>query len=531
MKLEKKMNYLFISWATLSKDSGTGNDTVGVTVGSYTGRENRTGVITAETTGGASDTTNVVQEGKTEFITVDTASYNVANTGGTVLIEGTSNSANLKINEDTQRIDGVVYTIEVNEVEDESWNGDSDTGIDGDPGADAQYTFKITATFPANNTVSEKTHKVTIQNGNASVSSSELTVTQAAGVKTYAVPVIDTISYATDIPAEGGSITPSVTYSQTWGWNGATTGGGTITTEGTLAFTGVGVDPSTGEVSAETLGTTDKERTLIATASVTVTLNSKTSVAKTADAYQEANVPSYGNVTITGGTVNDIPASGGNVASASDITASQTVTYTSGADRAGEVEITYSTAISASSLGTVVTSRTKKGVLTATVTGEGDETATKNFDVYQAANTATYGDVTINLESPVSLQAGGQTYIINPQAKQTVTYTSGASRTESSEDNPVVINSSYEVTTPQTGFQLSEGKVIVSANPTVSARGGFVVTITSEGEGDKSAEKAITFNQQGSESMIQLSPESMTFTAEGDTKELTITSSDSWTLS
>ena len=143
MNKEKKMNYLFISWATLSKDSGTGNDTVDVTVGSYTGRENRTGVITAETTGGASDTTNVVQEGKEEFITVSTTSYNVANTGGTVLIEGTSNSANLKIKEDTQRIDGVTYTIEVNEVEDESWNGDSDTGIDGDPGADAQYLREI----------------------------------------------------------------------------------------------------------------------------------------------------------------------------------------------------------------------------------------------------------------------------------------------------------------------------------------------------------------------------------------------------
>ena len=531
MNKEKKMNYLFISWATLSKDSGTGNDTVDVTVGSYTGRENRTGVITAETTGGASDTTNVVQEGKEEFITVSTTSYNVANTGGTVLIEGTSNSANLKIKEDTQRIDGVTYTIEVNEVEDESWNGDSDTGIDGDPGADAQYSFKITAEFPANNTTSAKTHVVTVQNGNASVNSSELTVTQAAGVITYEVPVINSISYATDIPAGGGSVTPSVTYSQTWGWNGATTGGGTITTEGTLAFTGSGVDASTGEVSAESLGTTEKERTLIATASVTVTLNGKKSAAKTADAYQEANVPTYGTVSISGGSVTDIPASGGSVSSASDISASQTVTYTSGENRAGEVEITYSTAISASSLGTVVTSRTKKGVLTATATGENDETATKDFDVYQAANTATYGEVTINLASPISLQAGGQTYTIDPMAKQTVTYTSGASRTETSEGNPVVIDSSYEVTTAQTGFQLSNNQVIVSANPTVSARGGFVVTITSEGEGEKSASKEITFNQQGSESTIQLSPETMTFTAEGDVQVLTITSSDSWTLS
>lgn len=531
MVIKYYKKYCFIAWAELSKSSGTGNDTVNVTVSDYTGRENRTGVITAQTTGGASDTANVTQEGKEEFISITTTTYEVGNTGGTVLIEGTSNCANLKIKGGASTIEGTTYTIEVNEVEDDSWNGDSDTGIDGDPGASAQFGFKITALFTANKTENSRTHVFTIQNGNATVNTESITVTQATGVKTYAVPVIDSISYSTDIPAAGGSITPAVTYSQTWGWNGETSGGGTITSGGTLAFTGVGVAPETGEVSAENLDITDKERTLIATASVTVTLNAKTSVAKTADAYQEANVPSYGNVTINGGTVDDIPASGGSISSASNITTAQTVTYTSGSERDGEVKITYSATISATSLGTTVTSRTKKGVLTATATGEGEETATKSFDIYQAANTATYGEVTITLASPISLQADGQVYEINPQAKQTVTYTSGASRNEASSDNPVQISSSYEVKTPQTGFQLAENTVTVAANPTVDPRGGFVVTITSTGEGEKSAEKEITFNQQGSASTIQLSPDTLTFTSEGGVKELTVTSSDSWTLS
>ena len=519
------------NWITLGTSSGSGNGQSSVQAAAYTGRSSRSGVITGTTEGDSTDTTSVTQNGKAEFIEVDSATGNVVNTGGTYVISGSSNSANIKVAEDTQRIDGVTYTIEVNEVEDDSWNGNSDTGIDGDPGASAQFTFKITATFPANTTGSSKTHKITLQNGNTTVSSEEITITQAAGTRTYANPVIETISYASDIPAEGGSITPNVTYSQTWGWNGSTTGGGTITTGGDLTFTGAGVDPDTGEVTASDLDTTVKSRTKVATASVTVVLNGKTSAAKTADAYQEANSAIYGSVTINGGSVSDIPASGGTVSSASGISATQTVTFTSGAERAGEVEITYSSAISGSNLGTTVTSRTKKGTLTATATGEGEEDATKSFDVYQAANTATYGNVTIGQTTPVSLQASGQTYQINPAAAQTVTYTSGASRNQTTSENPVEIDAEYTVKTPQTGFSLDGSSVTVTENPGTSARNGFVVTITCTGEGSKSATKDITFNQQGSESTLELTPPTMTFEATGGTQTLTITSNDSWTLS
>lgn len=519
------------NWIILKPQSGTGNQEVDVQALSYTGRNQRTGTITATTEGEATDTVRVVQSGKAEFITVNDTSLNVGNTGGTVLIEGSSNSANIKVVAGAQTISGTTYTIEVNEVEDKSWNGNSDTAIDGDPGASAQFTFKITATFSANKTTSSRTHQITLQNGDADVSSSQITITQAAGTRTYANPVIGSISYATDVPAEGGSITPNVTYSQTWGWNGSTTGGGTITTGGTLAFTGANVDPGTGKVTGSNLGTTVKSRTKLATASVTVQLNGKTSAAKTADAYQEANTATYGQVSINGGSVSDIPASGGSVSSATGITASQTVEFTSGADRAGNVEISYSSAVSGSNLGTTVTSRTKKGTLTATATGEGGEENTKSFDVYQAANTATYGNVTIGQATPVSLQASGQTYTINPAAAQTVTYTSGASRNQGTSGNSVQIDAEYAVKTPQTGFSLSNNKVTVTQNPGTSPRGGFVVTITCTGEGGKSATKDITFNQQGSASTIELTPSSLTFTAAGETKQIQVESNDSWTLS
>lgn len=519
------------NWITLNPQSGTGNKEVDVQVPAYTGRNQRTGTITATTEGEATDTVSVTQSGKAEFITTNSTSFNVGNNGGTVLIEGSSNSAGIKVVENTQHVGGAGYSIEVNEVEDESWNGSSDITIDGDPGASAQFTFKLTVTLPANHTTSSRTHQITLQNGDADVSSSQLIITQVAGTRTYANPVIMGISYATDVPAEGGSITPNVTYSQTWGWNGATTGGGTVNTGGTLAFTGANVDPETGKVTGSNLGTTVKSRTKLATASVTVVLNGKTSAAKTADAYQEANTATYGQVTITGGSVSDIPASGGSVSSASGISASQTVEFTSGESRAGEVDITYSSAVSGSNLGTTVTSRTKRGTLTATATGEGEEDATKTFDVYQAANTATYGNVTIGQSTPVSLNAAGQIYTINPKASQTVTYTSGASRNQGTSGNPVQIEAEYAVKTPQTGFSLSSNQVTVTKNPGTSARGGFVVTITCTGEGSKSATKDITFNQQGSASTIELNPSSLTFAASGETKQIQVTSNDSWTLS
>ena len=74
-------------------------------------------------------------------------------------------------------------------------------------------------------------------------------------------------------------------------------------------------------------------------------------------------------------------------------------------------------------------------------------------------------------------------------------------------------------------------KVTVNLNPTTHERGGFVVTISAEGEGGKTATKDITFNQQGSSSTLDISPNTLSFIAAGETKTVTITSNDSWTLS
>ena len=241
----------------------------------------------------------------------------------------------------------------------------------------------------------------------------------------------------------------------------------------------------------------------------------------------------------------DIPASGGSVSSTT-VTAKGSQTYTSGSvtsdvaltNGSDDCTITFSKAVSAASLGTTVTNRTKKGTLTATVTWKTTATKSASVDVYQAANTATYGDITFDsaVATEVSLKADGtqsrnMTDNSNVGAKQTVTYTSGATRTEASTTAAVVFDLSPKVKTAATGFALSsDGIVSVGANPTTAPRGGFVVTVTVTGEGSKTATRDFTFNQQGSSSYINLTPESLTFVAAGESKTLTIESNDSWTL-
>lgn len=549
-------------WIIIGTPEGSMNGSSEITAAAYTGRVSREGTITGTTVGGASDTTAVTQRGAEEVITIATKIYSADKAGQSVTISGQSNSANLKIVGATPTIQGLTYKLSVLGVADTSWNGNTDTTVDGDPGASNKYSFVITVVVPENKSTSAQTAKFSVQNANGDVTSREITINQAAGVKTYAAPVISAFSYpAGNIAASGGSKTPTLTYSQTWGWNASSTNGGTLS--GTLAapvsgttfeFKGAS-NEETGVVTAASKGTTVSGITQVASVTAKVTLNGKSSaifVAQTVS--QAANQVTYGDVAFTSRTpsATDIAASGGTVGtkqitwSGTGAIATQKISYTSGAsvnisDAAGSttpafeaIAITYSDEVTAASKGTNVSARTSAGVITITATGAGKEIATKTLTIYQAANTATYGAVTIGQTTPVSLAAPGETYQIVPALKQTVTYTSGATRNESTPaDNKVQLLADYAVKTAKEGFSLdtNSGKVTVTLNPTTAARNGFIVTISAEGEGGKTATKDITFNQQGSVSTLDLSPNSLTFSAVGETKVMTITSNDSWTLS
>lgn len=161
----------------------------------------------------------------------------------------------------------------------------------------------------------------------------DITYNQAAGYYTYANPVV-TLT-CNDVPASGGSVkTGNVTYSQTYGWNGATTGAGVITEgEAYISWTG-GVD------NIPSLGTTVKSRTKVGVLGVTVNINGKSGNAN-ADIYQAENkvtnsnynpqITAYGTPTISIGS--GLTAAGGSATVSASVTNTETYNalYSSGA--------------------------------------------------------------------------------------------------------------------------------------------------------------------------------------------------------
>ena len=161
----------------------------------------------------------------------------------------------------------------------------------------------------------------------------DITYNQAAGYYTYAAPVV-TLT-CDDVPASGGSInTGKVAYSQTYGWNGATTGAGVITDGEAYIYYNGGVD------NIPSLGTTVKSRTKVGVLGVTVNINGK-SGNTSVDIYQAENkvtnsnynprITTYGTPTISIGS--GLTAAGGSASVSASVTNTETYNalYSSGA--------------------------------------------------------------------------------------------------------------------------------------------------------------------------------------------------------
>lgn len=132
---------------------------------------------------------------------------------------------------------------------------------------------------------------------NDKTTTKDITYNQAAGYFTYANPVINA-TYPT-IPASGGTVTPTVSYSQTYGWNGTTSGAGTDTTGGSISYAGSSVNTSNGSVTAGSKGAVASGVTDVTTATITVTMHGKRSdkqvkVQQAANSIERYN---YGNYT------------------------------------------------------------------------------------------------------------------------------------------------------------------------------------------------------------------------------------------
>ena len=254
-----------------------------------------------------------------------------------------------------------------------------------------------------------------------------ISVEQAAG--TFSFSDIEVVSFKyNNISADASApVFPTVHLRQTVGWNGATTGittfeykasngtdgavtGGTSSAESpatiapVITFSGNGVDAPTGKVSGTSKGTTVSSESTVATAQMTITWNGKT---KTVSAVvkQDANVATYGEVTINGSDPDDVYANGTNIpTAATNVSATQAVSYTSGAKSTLTLsvptpKITWGTYNESGAwvdgsrpvdLGSTQTERTQVGEMDYDfVCGDG-VTKTKVFDIYQEANTLLY---------------------------------------------------------------------------------------------------------------------------------------------
>ena len=315
---------------------------------------------------------------------------------------------------------------------------------------------------------------------NGKSGSKQVDILQAANAATYATPEVS-LSYS-DIPASGGSVSPTLSYSQSVSYTSGASR--SIISGGSVSYSGSGVGATTGSVSASTLGTVVKSRTQITTASVSVVLNGKTGT-DTAAVYQAANaVVSYSKPVVSL-SYSVIPARGGSVSPTVGCT--QQATYTSGASAdvstAGAVYVysgsgvsTSTGQVTAQSLGVTVTSaQTLITSVTVTCTLNG-QSGTASAQVYQAVNSVSYSDVTITSFTYAGIPASGGSVSPSLSYSQTATYSSGSTRSITSGGSvsysgTSVNTTSGAVSAASKGTAISNTTTVTTATVTVSLNG------------------------------------------------------------
>lgn len=379
--------------------------------------------------------------------------------------------------------------------------------------------------------------------------------------------------YGKNLPASGGTVTPASTDPtvQTTFTSGAVMNGlpnsafgtysGTsaIHSEGTAQNGFSAANTSTGAMTYSNRGTTEGTARRSSTITKTWTPGTWTpasgygsSIVGTGTlslsdyAQQEANIVVYANVVISGSYTQsqDIPASGGTRASISDVYGSQVGTYTSGskitwATNSSSYPLTYSwgTAVEAGNRGTTVGDRRSVGTLTFTVTGKDGSTVSKGFTVYQQENEiVSVSDITLPDYDTTAkcilyfTYEQGNKKTIADNLRQTLTYTSTTEQTltsggtrsltidSQSFTNAIVVDNTYM--TVATGSEYTGVRQ--------RQMGQVVYRVESHA---KVKEVTLTCLQNGAESAIDITPESITFVAAGESKSVTVSANDTWTAS
>lgn len=197
-----------ISWITIDKRSGNGNQTISVTAAAHTGRLARSGTIVVKTAGtaGSAVTKNVLvtQNLRPVFVTKSTdASVTAAST--TKDIAFTTNSQSFKV----LCTGGTVGAVKVNSAAVTASSGNYTPS--GDPGAVAQYTVTVTVMFPVNTTVQAKRITTSLTDATTSSATASVVITQAAANSNLTVDS-ETLTFAYG----GESKTFSITSNDNW---------------------------------------------------------------------------------------------------------------------------------------------------------------------------------------------------------------------------------------------------------------------------------------------------------------------------
>lgn len=233
---------------------------------------------------------------------------------------------------------------------------------------------------------------------------------------------------------------------------------------------------NSGSVSGSGTSVTMGNNTSTSTRSGTVTLTqAETGKKLTLSCSQSAGYRTYSEITASGGSVSDIPASGGSRSSFSSMPSySQTWGWNGSTTGGGTItsgaSISYGTAVSAGSLGITVKSRTRVGALTGTLSLNG-KTKSVSVPVYQAANEITgytYGPWSVSLTaSSYTIGNTGGSVTLYPSASRPryANYTSGLSTRDGSDSATPSLS-----TNDTSGFSLSGTTLSASENTSTSSR-------------------------------------------------------------
>ena len=155
------MSELVKGWATISKDGGTGTETLVASATQHTGRVARsvTFTVSPTTTGPSPVQRTINQQAKPEFVSFDNATPQVDKAGGSVTITGKSNSSKLTFSLGT----GTLVLTLPSTYSAGGVTTNNGTAITGDPGATQEYAFAITFTgIAANTTVNTKSIQLSV---------------------------------------------------------------------------------------------------------------------------------------------------------------------------------------------------------------------------------------------------------------------------------------------------------------------------------------------------------------------------------